>query len=101
MSNPSFAVVGIGASAGGVEALTALFRRMPPQPGAAFIVVTHLAPEAIFPVADVLSARGIPFAFLTGYGRESLPAGFLASGCILSKPFQANTLVATVRGMCT
>lgn len=45
MSDPSFAVVGVGASAGGVEALTALFRRMPPQPSAAFIVVTHLAPD--------------------------------------------------------
>lgn len=44
MDDPSFAVVGIGASAGGVEALTALFRRLPPQSGAAFIVVTHLAP---------------------------------------------------------
>jgi two-component system CheB/CheR fusion protein len=45
MAESSFAVVGIGASAGGVEALTALFRRMPAQPGAAFIVVTHLAPD--------------------------------------------------------
>ncbi|CAA7614941.1 CheR family methyltransferase [Magnetospirillum sp. UT-4] len=45
MADPAFAVVGIGASAGGVEALTALFRRMPPEPHAAFIVVTHLAPD--------------------------------------------------------
>ncbi|HLO76627.1 MAG TPA: CheR family methyltransferase [Magnetospirillum sp.] len=45
MDNSSFAVVGIGASAGGVEALTGLFRRLPPQAGAAFIVVTHLAPD--------------------------------------------------------
>jgi two-component system CheB/CheR fusion protein len=35
-------VVGIGASAGGVEALQALFRGIAPQPGIAFIVVTHL-----------------------------------------------------------
>ena len=39
--NP-FAVVGIGASAGGVEALQAFFSPMPPEPGMAFIVVTHL-----------------------------------------------------------
>lgn len=45
MGDDCFAVVGIGASAGGVEALTALFGRMPPQPGAAFVVVTHLAPD--------------------------------------------------------
>lgn len=37
-------VVGIGASAGGIEALEALFRAMPPQIGMAFVVVAHLAP---------------------------------------------------------
>jgi two-component system CheB/CheR fusion protein len=36
-------IVGIGASAGGVEALQALFRAMPePPPQAAFVVVTHI-----------------------------------------------------------
>ncbi len=40
-----FPVVGIGASAGGVEALQALFRAMPePPPAMAFVVVTHLGP---------------------------------------------------------
>ncbi|WP_372623417.1 chemotaxis protein CheB [Falsiroseomonas sp.] len=39
-----FAVVGIGASAGGVEALQALFRAMPDPPTSmAFVVVTHIA----------------------------------------------------------
>jgi two-component system CheB/CheR fusion protein len=41
-----FPVVGIGASAGGVEALQALFRAMPEAPLAmAFVVVTHLGPD--------------------------------------------------------
>ncbi|MBI5163231.1 MAG: PAS domain-containing protein [Magnetospirillum sp.] len=44
MTNP-FPIVAIGASAGGVEALSALFRRLPPMPQAAFVVVTHLAPD--------------------------------------------------------
>jgi CheB methylesterase len=40
-----FPVVGIGASAGGVEALQAFFRAMPgPAPAMAFVVVTHLGP---------------------------------------------------------
>lgn len=56
--------------------------------------------EAVFPVADVLAARGIPFAFLTGYGSEALPVGFKA-GRILSKPFQADRLLATVQSMCS
>ncbi len=39
---PGFPVVGIGASAGGVEALEGFFRGMPSAPGMAFVVVTHL-----------------------------------------------------------
>ncbi|WOJ93110.1 chemotaxis protein CheB [Congregibacter variabilis] len=38
------AVVGIGASAGGLEALEELFRNMPADTGMAFVVVTHLHP---------------------------------------------------------
>ena len=40
-------LVGIGASAGGVEALQELFENMPPDTGAAFIVVQHLSPDAV------------------------------------------------------
>src|SRR5262249_27336557 len=40
-----FPIVGVGASAGGVEALESLFRAMPPDPGMAFIIITHLAPK--------------------------------------------------------
>ncbi|MGA7776283.1 MAG: CheR family methyltransferase, partial [Paraburkholderia sp.] len=45
MSTPTrFPIVGIGASAGGVEALQGFFRGMPEQPGVAFVIVTHLGP---------------------------------------------------------
>ena len=38
-----FPVVGIGASAGGIETLQAFFHAMPvPAPAIAFVVVTHL-----------------------------------------------------------
>ena len=37
-------VVGIGASAGGLEALKALFGTMPPNGKVAFVVVVHLDP---------------------------------------------------------
>ena len=40
-----FPIVGVGASAGGVEALEGFFQGVPPQPGAAFIIVTHLSPD--------------------------------------------------------
>src|SRR3712207_7928635 len=39
---PAF-IVGIGASAGGIEALEALFGAMPADTGMAFVVITHLA----------------------------------------------------------
>ncbi|MCW2239155.1 CheR family methyltransferase [Azospirillum canadense] len=51
---PSFPIVGIGASAGGVEALEGLFRAMPADSGMAFVVVTHLAPEHESLLADII-----------------------------------------------
>jgi two-component system CheB/CheR fusion protein len=41
-----FPIVGIGSSAGGLEALEKLFEAMPPDAGAAFVVVAHLDPRA-------------------------------------------------------
>ena len=38
-------VVGIGASAGGLEALSAFFDTLPPDTGMTFVIVTHLSPN--------------------------------------------------------
>ena len=38
-------IVGVGASAGGLEALEDLFRNMPPNSGLAFVVVQHMDPH--------------------------------------------------------
>lgn len=54
MRSSRFPIVAIGASAGGVEALTALFRGLPPRPHAAFVVITHLAPHRESLLADIL-----------------------------------------------
>lgn len=43
----SFYVVGIGASAGGLDAIERFFRNMPDNTGMAFIVVSHLDPNHI------------------------------------------------------
>lgn len=40
-----FYIVGVGASAGGLEALETFFERMPDQTGMAFIVIQHLSPD--------------------------------------------------------
>ncbi|MBF8258875.1 MAG: MCP methyltransferase/methylesterase, CheR/CheB with PAS/PAC sensor, partial [Actinobacteria bacterium] len=38
----SFPVVGIGASAGGLEALEQFLKNVPPRSGMAFVIVQHL-----------------------------------------------------------
>jgi two-component system CheB/CheR fusion protein len=43
-STPSFTVVGIGASAGGLKAISELLAGIAPSSGMAFLVVQHLAP---------------------------------------------------------
>ena len=47
-------VVGLGASAGGIKALQEFFVGMPPDSGAAFVVVLHLSPEHESHLAEVL-----------------------------------------------
>jgi two-component system CheB/CheR fusion protein len=44
-ANPSLQVVGIGASAGGLDALERFFDNLPPTTGMAFVVVQHLSPD--------------------------------------------------------
>ena len=44
-SNLAFPVVGIGASAGGLQAVKAFFEHMPKDCGMAFVVVLHLSPD--------------------------------------------------------
>lgn len=51
----SFLVVGVGASAGGLEAFTQLLGALPPKPGIAFILVQHLDPQHQSMLADILS----------------------------------------------
>ena len=47
-------VIGIGASAGGLEALQQLFACIPPDSGLGFVVVQHLSPDYKSLMADIL-----------------------------------------------
>ena len=49
--------VGIGASAGGLEAIDAFFNTMDPESGCAFIVVQHLSPDHKSLMTELLSKR--------------------------------------------
>ena len=53
-SLPNF-VVGIGASAGGLNAYKAFFDALPPNTGMAFVVISHLHPAAHSQLAEILS----------------------------------------------
>src|SRR5215510_8791067 len=50
-------VVGIGASAGGLDALKQFFSVMPADTGLAFVVVVHLAPQRESHLAELLQPR--------------------------------------------
>ena len=47
-------VVGIGASAGGIEAFEGLFHYLPPDTGAAFVIVAHLAPNKVSMLDEIV-----------------------------------------------
>jgi two-component system CheB/CheR fusion protein len=50
-------IVGIGASAGGLEAIETFFKFMPQDSGVAFVVIQHLSPHHKSLMAELLSKR--------------------------------------------
>ena len=48
-------IIGIGASAGGLEALQQFFGYMPPNSGLSFVVIQHLSPDYKSLMADILA----------------------------------------------
>ena len=56
-------IVGIGASAGGVEALQQFFSSVPSLSGMSFVVVQHLSPDYKSLMADILSKHSSEIAF--------------------------------------
>src|SRR5579862_1059181 len=53
-SKLNFPVVGVGASAGGIDAFIALLENLPPDPGIAFILILHLDPHRESMVTSIL-----------------------------------------------
>jgi CheY-like chemotaxis protein len=54
--------------------------------------------KEIYPVADILAKRGLPFVFVTGYGEGSLTARYRGRPA-LQKPFQSEQIKATLAGL--
>ncbi len=51
-----FPIVGIGASAGGLEALEKFFNNMSPDSGISFVIIMHFDPKAKSVMADILKS---------------------------------------------
>jgi CheY-like chemotaxis protein len=64
----------------------------------AAILDVNLEGQEIFPVADILAKRGLPFVFVTGYGESSLPPPY-RNRPALQKPFQVDRLKTTLASL--
>ena len=62
------------------------------------ILDLNIAGEEVYPVADALAARGIPFLFITGYNAAAIIQKY-AKRPMLQKPFKPEVLRKTPNEM--
>jgi len=55
----------------------------------------NLGGEPVYPVADLLKTRGVPFAFISGYGQNGVSDRY-ADVPTLAKPFRLATVEHTI-----
>ena len=66
------------------------------EPLSGAVLDVNLNGEKVYPAADELLARGIPFVFATGYGAADLPERFRSLPRV-QKPFNPDILRRTIR----
>ncbi len=59
------------------------------------ILDVNLAGQVVFPVAEILAQRGVPFLFATGMGADGLPAGWERYETV-QKPMTVTQLAAAL-----
>jgi DNA-binding response OmpR family regulator len=59
------------------------------------ILDVNVAGEDVYPVAEILSRRNIPFILSTGYGRDTLPAEYRERP-VLAKPYLPEHVPAAI-----
>ncbi|MCL6699620.1 GAF domain-containing protein [Sphingomonas sp. NSE70-1] len=64
----------------------------------AALLDANLGGHAVDEIAACLTRNNIPFAFVSGYGRESLPKSF-ANAELMSKPFDPDRLLTVACGL--
>ena len=67
----------------------------------AALLDVNLDGEMSWEVADVLTARGIPFAFCTGYDQTDMLPDHLAGSLVLAKPYRLDDVERRLRQMMT
>jgi CheY-like chemotaxis protein len=81
-------VVGV---AGSVASGLAMADEAAPLDGA--VLDVNLGGEAVYPIAEALRARGVPFVFSTGYAGAGVAAAY-AGVPVLAKPYGPRALAA-------
>jgi len=61
----------------------------------AAVLDVNLNGQMSYPIADVLAARGVPFVFSTGYGKDRLLDGYRTFP-VMQKPFHRSELEDTL-----
>jgi CheY-like chemotaxis protein len=62
------------------------------------ILDINLAGVQVFPLADALLARGVPFVFTSGYGRDGIPDAY-GDSAVLQKPYSVESILSTLQTM--
>lgn len=62
------------------------------------VLDVNLRGETVYPVAEALRARGIPFVFATGYDTSAIPSGY-ADIPRWEKPFDPHALARALPGL--
>jgi len=62
------------------------------------ILDVNLDGEEVYPIADILAKRELPFVFVTGYGERSLSEPYRERPA-LQKPFQTEQLKKTLAAL--
>lgn len=64
------------------------------------VLDVNLGGELVYPVAEALAERRIPFLFLSGYGEEAIPPGH-SGWKVCAKPFRADHLAEMLSAVVT
>jgi two-component system CheB/CheR fusion protein len=91
MNDSDFAIVGIGASAGGIDAFHSFFERMPVDCGMAFVLILHLPPDRKSMLPEIIRRwTAMPVI-------EGMDGSLIEPNCIYIPPPHAIVTVADHR----